>query len=181
MTELKLNKPYTPSMRGTILLRSTSRKNEPFKRLTVTKKSSGGRNHSGHITMRFRGAGNKKKYRIIAFKKTIFDVNAKVLTIEYDPNRNAEIALLNYDNGQKEYVIAVDKLKVGDIVINSKKDIVFFFITINSTSAIASISTNALWCSVVVGLRIYRPVEPTIPFNLKSCTVPFDRICFITK
>lgn len=121
MTELKLNKPYTPSMRGTILLRSTSRKNKPFKLLTVTKKSSGGRNHSGHITMRFRGAGNKKKYRIIAFKKTIFDVNAKVLTIEYDPNRNTEIALLNYDNGQKEYVIAVDKLKVGDTVINSKK------------------------------------------------------------
>ena len=122
MTELlKLNKPYTPSMRGTILLRSTSRKNNPFKRLTVSKKSSGGRNHSGRITVRFRGAGNKKKYRVIAFKKSIFDVNAKVLTIEYDPNRNAEIALLNYDNGQKEYVIAVDKLKVGDTVINSKK------------------------------------------------------------
>ena len=121
MAELKVNKSYTPSMRGTILLRSTSRKNNPLKSLTVVKKSSGGRNHLGHTTVRFRGAGNKMKYSIIAFKKTIFDVKAEVVSIEYDPNRNAEIALLNYDNGQKEYMIAVDGLKVGDTVINSKK------------------------------------------------------------
>lgn len=119
MAELKVKKPYTPSMRGTILLRSSSRKNSPCKSLVKIKKSSGGRNHSGHITMRFRGAGNKVKYRLIAFKKNIFNVKAKVISIEYDPNRNAEIALLQYDNGQKEYMIAVDGLKTGDTVVNS--------------------------------------------------------------
>lgn len=121
MAELSFKKSYTPSMRGTILLKSTSRKNKPHKALVVTKKSTGGRNNSGRITMRFRGAGNKIKYRIIAFKKTIFDVKAKVVSIEYDPNRNAEIALLDYDNGAKEYMIATDGLKVGDTVISSKK------------------------------------------------------------
>ena len=107
-------------MRGTILLRSTSRKNSPCKTLVCTKKSSGGRNNAGRITTRFRGGGNKVKYRIISFKKTIFDVKAKVASIEYDPNRNVEIALLNYDNGQKEYMIAIDGLKVGDVITTSK-------------------------------------------------------------
>ena len=121
MAELKVKKPYTPSMRGTILLRSSSRKNNPCKALVKTKKSSGGRNHSGRITMRFRGSGNKIKYRVIAFKKSIFNVKATVLSLEYDPNRNAEIALLQYNSGEKEYIIAVDGLKVGDTVINSKQ------------------------------------------------------------
>ena len=121
MAELSFKKSYTPSMRGTVLLRSSSRKNNPFKKLVKIKKSSGGRNHSGHITMRFRGAGNKIKYRLIAFKKTIFDVKANVISLEYDPNRNAEIALLKYDNGEHEYIIATDGLKIGDVVVNSKK------------------------------------------------------------
>ena len=121
MAELKIYNSYTPSMRGTVLLKSTSRVNNPFKALVETKKSSGGRNNSGRITVRFRGAGNKIKYRKIAFKKTIFDVKAKVESIEYDPNRNAEIALIGYNNGQKEYIIATDGLSVGDVVITSKK------------------------------------------------------------
>ena len=106
-------------MRGTILLKSTSRKNNPCKSLVKTKKSSGGRNSFGHITVRFRGGGNKIKYRVISFKKTIFDVKAEVLSIEYDPNRNSEIALIKYENGVKEYVIAVDGLKIGDKIVNS--------------------------------------------------------------
>ena len=117
---LKANKPTTKSMRGTITLKSSSRKNNPYKKLVITKKSTGGRNSKGHITMRFRGGANKIKYRIIAFKKKIFDVKAKVVSLEYDPNRNAEIALLQYDNGEKEYVIAVDGMKIGDVVVNSK-------------------------------------------------------------
>ena len=121
MTELKVNKSYTPSMRKTVLLRSSSRINSPYKALTKTIKSSGGRNHSGRITMRFRGAGNKNRYRIIAFKKTIFDVEARVETLEYDPNRNTEIALICYKSGEKEYVIAVDGMNVGDVVVNSRK------------------------------------------------------------
>ena len=121
MAEIKFNNPYTSSMRNTILCRSTSRKNTPFKPLVCAKKSSGGRNNFGTTTVRFRGAGNKVKYRKIAFKKTIFNVKAVVQSIEYDPNRNAEIALLKYENGQYEYVIAIDGMKVGDCVINGLK------------------------------------------------------------
>ena len=121
MAELKINKSYTPSMRGTVLIKSTSRKNAPCKALVRTKKSSGGRNCFGRITMRFRGSGSKVKYREIAFKKTIFDLPAKVESVEYDPNRNAEIALIGYNDGRKEYVIATDGMKVGDVVVNSRK------------------------------------------------------------
>ncbi len=120
-TELKTNSPYTKSMRGTIILRSFSRKNNPCKSLSVVKKSTGGRNSFGHITSRFRGGGNKIKYRIISFKKTILDIPATVESLEYDPNRTADIALLQYQNGKKEYVIAVDGLKIGDKVLNVKK------------------------------------------------------------
>ena len=120
MAVLDAKKSYTPSMRGTILLKSASRKNKPCKALVKTKKSSGGRNRFGHITMRFRGAGNKIKYREIAFKKTIFNVEAKVVSIEYDPNRNAEIALISYKDGRREYIISIEGLKIGDTIISSK-------------------------------------------------------------
>ena len=118
--ELKVNTAYTNSMRGTVILRSSSRKNNPCKSLVITKKSTGGRNSFGQITTRFRGGANKNKYRLIAFKKTIFDVKAEVVSLEYDPNRTAEIALLKYDNGKKEYMIAVDGMKVGDTILNMK-------------------------------------------------------------
>ena len=117
---LKVNTAYTNSMRGTVILRSSSRKNKPCKSLVVTKKSTGGRNSFGQITTRFRGGANKNKYRLVAFKKTIFDVKANVVSLEYDPNRTAEIALLKYDNGKMEYMIAVDGMKVGDTILNMK-------------------------------------------------------------
>ncbi|MBQ7552472.1 MAG: 50S ribosomal protein L2 [Rickettsiales bacterium] len=117
---LKVNTAYTNSMRGTVILRSSSRKNKPCKSLVVTKKSTGGRNSFGQITTRFRGGANKNKYRLIAFKKTIFDIKANVVSLEYDPNRTAEIALLKYDNGKMEYMIAVDGMKVGDTILNMK-------------------------------------------------------------
>ena len=117
---LKVNTAYTNSMRGTVILRRSSRKNKPCKSLVVTKKSTGGRNSFGQITTRFRGGANKNKYRLIAFKKTIFDVKANVVSLEYDPNRTAEIALLKYDNGKMEYMIAVDGMKVGDTILNMK-------------------------------------------------------------
>ena len=104
--ELKVNTAYTNSMRGTVILRSSSRKNKPCKSLVITKKSTGGRNSFGHITTRFRGGANKNKYRVIAFKKTIFDVEARVSSLEYDPNRSAYIALVEYS---------------GDTIINTKK------------------------------------------------------------
>ena len=119
--ELKVNNAYTNSMRGTIILRSSSRRNNPYKPLTSVKKSTGGRNSFGKITTRFRGGGNKNKYRLIAFRKKVFGVEAKVVSLEYDPNRTAEIALLRYDNGEMEYMVAVEGMKVGDTVISVKR------------------------------------------------------------
>lgn len=91
-------------------------KKEPEKSLVVTLKKSGGRNSSGRITVRHRGGGAKRKYRIIDFKRDKDGVPAKVASIEYDPNRSAHIALLHYLDGEKRYIIAPAGLKVGDMV-----------------------------------------------------------------
>lgn len=93
----------------------------PEKSLVVTIKKTGGRNHSGKITTRHIGGGNKKKYRIIDFKRNKFEIPGKVKGIEYDPNRSANIALINYIDGEKRYIIAPLGLKVGDLIISSKK------------------------------------------------------------
>ena len=92
--------------------------NQPEKTLVEKKKSTGGRNSSGHLTMRYRGGGHKKKYRIVDFKRDKHNVEAKVGTIEYDPNRTAFIALVEYTDGEKRYIIAPQGLKVGDSVIS---------------------------------------------------------------
>ncbi|MCF3109034.1 50S ribosomal protein L2 [Niabella sp. CC-SYL272] len=92
--------------------------NKPEKSLLETKKSTGGRNSSGHLTMRYRGGGHKKKYRIVDFKRDKHDVAAKVVSIEYDPNRTAFIALLEYADGEKRYIIAPQGLVVGTEVIS---------------------------------------------------------------
>ncbi|AHF15193.1 50S ribosomal protein L2 [Niabella soli] len=92
--------------------------NQPEKSLVETKKSTGGRNSSGHLTMRYRGGGHKKKYRIVDFKRDKHDVIAKVVSIEYDPNRTAFIALLEYADGEKRYILAPQGLKIGTEVIS---------------------------------------------------------------
>ncbi len=92
--------------------------NQPEKTLVETKKRTGGRNSSGHLTMRYRGGGHKKKYRIVDFKRDKHNIEAKVATIEYDPNRTAFIALVEYTDGEKRYIIAPQGLKVGDSVIS---------------------------------------------------------------
>lgn len=92
----------------------------PFKKLTAAKASSGGRNHYGRVTARFRGGGHKKRFRIIDFKRDKIGVPAKVATIEYDPNRSARIALLFYADGEKRYILAPDGMKVGDHVVSSR-------------------------------------------------------------
>ena len=92
--------------------------NQPEKSLVETKKSTGGRNSSGHLTMRYRGGGHKKKYRIIDFKRNKHAVAAKVVSIEYDPNRTAFIALLEYTDGEKRYILAPQGLTVGTEVIS---------------------------------------------------------------
>ncbi|MBO8158042.1 50S ribosomal protein L2 [Thermosyntropha sp.] len=114
---VKSFKPTTPSRRHmTVMSFEEITKKEPEKSLTVPLKSKAGRNAKGRITVRHRGGGHKRLYRIIDFKRIKDGVPAKVAAIEYDPNRSANIALLHYLDGHKAYIIAPDKLKVGDII-----------------------------------------------------------------
>ena len=120
---VKTFNPTTPSRRHMAVLdyASTITKTTPEKSLVKGKKSSGGRNNSGRITVRFRGAGNKRRYRMVDFIRSKEGVPAKVVAIEYDPNRSANIALINYEDGVKSYIIAPVGLKVGDTVMNGNK------------------------------------------------------------
>ncbi len=118
---IRLYKPRTPGSRG----RSVSTfdeitKSKPEKSLIVALKRSGGRNNKGRITSRFRGGGHKKFYRIIDFKRNKFEVPGKVAAIEYDPNRNARIALIHYLDGEKRYIIAPEKLTVGTMIVSEE-------------------------------------------------------------
>jgi large subunit ribosomal protein L2 len=90
---------------------------KPERSLLVAKKKSAGRNSYGRITVRHRGGGNRRKYRVIDFKRQKFDMSAQVKTLEYDPNRSAHIALLQYEDGVKSYILAPAGLKVGDAVV----------------------------------------------------------------
>ncbi|MBR4893483.1 MAG: 50S ribosomal protein L2 [Clostridia bacterium] len=117
---IKSYKPTTPSRRFmTVTDYSELSKVKPERSLLVNLKKTAGRNSYGRITVRHRGGGNKVKYRIIDFKRNKLDIPAKVLTIEYDPNRSAFIALIQYEDGVKSYIIAPNGLKVGDTVISS--------------------------------------------------------------
>ena len=116
---IKTYKPTTPSRRQmTVTDYSELSKVAPEKSLLTVLKKNAGRNNLGRITVRHKGGGNRRKYRIIDFKRNKLDMNAKVLTLEYDPNRSAFIALVQYDDGEKRYIIAPHGLKVGDIVRN---------------------------------------------------------------
>ena len=123
---IKNYKPYTPSRRAmTTLSFEEITKSTPEKSLVVTLKKSGGRNQQGVITTRHIGGGNKRKYRIIDFKRNKDGIVGRVAAIEYDPNRNAHIALINYIDGEKRYIIQPKGLKVGDkIVSGDEVDIV---------------------------------------------------------
>jgi large subunit ribosomal protein L2 len=117
---IKKFRPTSPGRRFTTVQtfdELTSAK--PFKPLTESKSKSGGRNNTGRITVRFRGGGHKRRYRIIDFKRDKFDVPAKVASVEYDPNRSARIALLHYTDGEKRYILHPDGLKVGATVVSS--------------------------------------------------------------
>ena len=119
---LKQYNPVTPSLRGTILIdRSDLWKGKPVKGLTEGKHSSGGRNNHGHITSRFRGGGHKQAYRIVDFKRRKFDVPAQVERLEYDPNRTAFIALIKYQDGELAYILAPQRLRVGDTVVSGQR------------------------------------------------------------
>jgi len=114
---IKSYNPTTPSRREmTVTDYSTLSKVAPEKSLLEPLKKKSGRNSYGRITVRHRGGANRRKYRVIDFKRDKFDMNATVLTIEYDPNRSAHIALLQYEDGEKRYILAPNGLSVGDVV-----------------------------------------------------------------
>ncbi|NZD66245.1 50S ribosomal protein L2 [Rhizobium sp. WYCCWR 11290] len=119
---LKTFNPITPSQRQLVIVdRSALYKGKPVKALTEGLTKSGGRNNLGRITARFIGGGHKRTYRLIDFKRRKFDVEGTVERIEYDPNRTAFIALVNYVDGEKAYILAPQRLAAGDKVIASEK------------------------------------------------------------
>lgn len=118
---IKAYKPTTPSRRGmSVLSFEEITKKTPEKSLLAPIKKYSGRNNTGKITVRHHGGGNRRKYRIIDFKRNLADVPATVIGIEYDPNRSANIALIQYENGAKAYIIAPQKLNVGDKIVSGK-------------------------------------------------------------
>jgi large subunit ribosomal protein L2 len=119
---LKSFNPTTPSQRQLVIVdRSSLYKGKPVKALTEGLSKKGGRNNTGRITVRFQGGGHKRTYRLIDFKRRKFDVEGTVERIEYDPNRSAFIALINYADGEQRYIIAPQRLAPGDKVIASEK------------------------------------------------------------
>ncbi|WP_295815075.1 50S ribosomal protein L2, partial [uncultured Nitratireductor sp.] len=119
---LKKYKPVTPGQRQLVIVdRSGLYKGKPVKGLTEGLTGKGGRNNTGRITARFQGGGHKRTYRLIDFKRRKLDVSATVERIEYDPNRTAFIALVRYEDGELSYILAPQRLAVGDKVVASEK------------------------------------------------------------
>jgi large subunit ribosomal protein L2 len=116
---IKTYRPTTQTLRyRTTLVNDDITTDKPYKPLTEPKQRTGGRRNSGDITMRFRGGGNKRKLRILDFKREKVGIPATVISIEYDPNRSARIALLSYADGEKRYIVQPDGLKVGQKVVS---------------------------------------------------------------
>ncbi len=110
-------KPTTPTRRfGSVSDFAELTAHSPFKPLTEAKRRTGGRNNHGHITARRCGGGHKKRYRLVDFRRSRFGIPAKVLTVEYDPNRTSRVALIEYEDNQKSYILAPEGLHVGDTV-----------------------------------------------------------------
>ena len=117
----KDRRPLTPGQRGMSFIDfSELTKVKPEKNLLVPHKKKSGRNNQGRITTRHKGGGHRQHYRLIDFKRDKDDIQAKVVSIEYDPHRNCRIALLNYVDGEKRYILAPNNLKAGDIVISGE-------------------------------------------------------------
>src|SRR5437667_6207151 len=119
---LKTFNPTTPGQRQLVMVdRSALYKGKPVKALTEGKHSNGGRNNNGRITVRFRGGGHKKAYRLVDFKRDKVDTPATVERLEYDPNRTAFIALIKYSDGEQAYILAPQRLAVGDSVVAGER------------------------------------------------------------
>lgn len=118
---IKIYKPYTPTTRNKSSLDfSILTKIKPERSLTVSNHRAKGRNNQGRITTRHKGGGHKRCYRLIDFKRNKHDIEGKVVSIEYDPNRNANISLISYADGEKRYILHPETLKVGDTVCSGK-------------------------------------------------------------
>ena len=118
---IKIYKPYTPSTRNrSVLDFSILSKIAPEKSLLVANHRAKGRNNQGKITIRHKGGGHKKRYRLIDFRRNKYDIVGKVASIEYDPNRNANIALILYEDGEKRYILHPEKLLVGESIQSGK-------------------------------------------------------------
>lgn len=114
-------KPNTPGQRGKVISSFDNiTTDKPEKSLLAPIKKSGGRNNTGKMTVRYRGGGHKRRYRIIDFKRDKFGIDAEVKTVEYDPNRNARIALVEYADGEKRYIIAPNGITVGQKISNGE-------------------------------------------------------------
>lgn len=121
---VKKLKPSTPGRRFRVVnTYDAITTDKPEKSLLRPVKRTGGRNHSGKMTMRNRGGGHKRRYRLLDFKRNKNDIQAEIISIEYDPNRSAFIALVNYEDGEKRYVIAQNGMKVGQKIVSSDKQI----------------------------------------------------------
>jgi large subunit ribosomal protein L2 len=119
---LKSFNPVTPGRRGLVLVnRAELWKGKPVKKLTEGLTGKGGRNNTGRITARRRGGGHKRRYRLVDFKRRKFDVPAKVVRLEHDPNRTAFIALIEYEDGEQSYILAPQRIGPGDTVISGAK------------------------------------------------------------
>src|ERR1700757_1715324 len=119
---LKSYKPTTPGQRQLVIVdRSELHKGDPIKTLTEGLRQKGGRNNYGRITVRWRGGGHKRRYRMVDFKRRKFDMSATVERLEYDPNRTAFIALITYADGEQSYILAPQRLAAGDKVVAGKK------------------------------------------------------------
>lgn len=118
---IKIYKPYTPTSRNKSSLDfSLLTKIKPERSLTVANHRAKGRNNQGRITTRHKGGGHKRCYRLIDFKRNKYDSKGKVISIEYDPNRNANISLISYEDGEKRYILHPENLKVGDNIYSGK-------------------------------------------------------------
>ncbi len=128
---LKTFRPITPGTRRLVLIsheqltRVDGKTVPPERALLTIKKRTGGRNNNGHITCRHRGGGHKRFIRTIDFKRDKLDIKARVDSVQYDPNRSAYLALLNYEDGEKRYIIAPHGLKAGDVVVSSDEHAIF--------------------------------------------------------
>src|SRR5215475_11850395 len=119
---LRTFKPTTPGQRQLVIVdRSELHKGGPVKTLTEGLRSKGGRNNYGRITVRWRGGGHKRSYRLIDFRRRKFDVTATVERLEYDPNRTAFIALIRYDDGEQAYILAPQRLQPGDKIVSGER------------------------------------------------------------